>query len=84
MTDKTKQSSFSSSKNRMYVKETFKVLCSKNCVLLFWQSENIENNKVLHYKRLLLNFSWWIAFGVICTATFLTRFYKVLEPDHVW
>ncbi|VVD04818.1 unnamed protein product, partial [Leptidea sinapis] len=26
---------------------------------------------------------WWIAFGLICGATFLTRFYKVLEPDHV-
>ncbi|XP_013147697.1 PREDICTED: dolichyl-phosphate-mannose--protein mannosyltransferase 4 [Papilio polytes] len=26
---------------------------------------------------------WWIIFGVICAATFLTRFYKVLEPDHV-
>ncbi|XP_045537756.1 protein O-mannosyl-transferase 2 [Papilio machaon] len=26
---------------------------------------------------------WWILFGVICAATFLTRFYKVLEPDHV-
>ncbi|CAK1549544.1 unnamed protein product [Leptosia nina] len=26
---------------------------------------------------------WWITFGIICGATFLTRFYKVLEPDHV-
>ncbi|XP_063387338.1 protein O-mannosyl-transferase 2 isoform X2 [Cydia fagiglandana] len=26
---------------------------------------------------------WWITFGVLCGATFVTRFYKVLEPDHV-
>ncbi|CAH0728120.1 unnamed protein product, partial [Brenthis ino] len=26
---------------------------------------------------------WWITFGILCGATFLTRFYKVLEPDHV-
>ncbi|XP_045776748.1 protein O-mannosyl-transferase 2 [Maniola jurtina] len=26
---------------------------------------------------------WWITFGLVCGATFLTRFYKVLEPDHV-
>ncbi|XP_041968999.1 protein O-mannosyl-transferase 2 [Aricia agestis] len=26
---------------------------------------------------------WWITFGLICGATFVTRFYKVLEPDHV-
>ncbi|XP_039757607.1 protein O-mannosyl-transferase 2 isoform X2 [Pararge aegeria] len=26
---------------------------------------------------------WLITFGLICGATFLTRFYKVLEPDHV-
>ncbi|XP_073950740.1 protein O-mannosyl-transferase 2 [Choristoneura fumiferana] len=26
---------------------------------------------------------WWITFGVLCGATFLTRFYKVLEPEHV-
>ncbi|KAL0819896.1 hypothetical protein ABMA28_007908 [Loxostege sticticalis] len=26
---------------------------------------------------------WWITFGLLCGATFLTRFYKVLEPDHV-
>ncbi|XP_032521086.2 protein O-mannosyl-transferase 2 [Danaus plexippus] len=26
---------------------------------------------------------WWIIFGLICGATFFTRFYKVLEPDHV-
>ncbi|XP_028176824.1 protein O-mannosyl-transferase 2 isoform X2 [Ostrinia furnacalis] len=26
---------------------------------------------------------WWITFGILCGATFLTRYYKVLEPDHV-
>ncbi|KAL4711760.1 hypothetical protein ACJJTC_015826 [Scirpophaga incertulas] len=26
---------------------------------------------------------WWVVFGTICCATFVTRFYKVLEPDHV-
>ncbi|KAJ2942084.1 hypothetical protein O0L34_g11001 [Tuta absoluta] len=26
---------------------------------------------------------WWLTFGILCGATFLTRFYKVLEPDHV-
>ncbi|XP_052756481.1 protein O-mannosyl-transferase 2 [Galleria mellonella] len=26
---------------------------------------------------------WWMVFAVVCGATFLTRFYKVLEPDHV-
>ncbi|XP_075982905.1 protein O-mannosyl-transferase 2 [Anticarsia gemmatalis] len=26
---------------------------------------------------------WWITFGLLCGATFVTRYYKVLEPDHV-
>ncbi|CAF4798048.1 unnamed protein product [Pieris macdunnoughi] len=35
-------------------------------------SQNCSNIKI-----------WWVAFGLICGGTFLTRFYKVLEPDHV-
>ncbi|CAB3246356.1 unnamed protein product [Arctia plantaginis] len=26
---------------------------------------------------------WWITFAILCGATFVTRYYKVLDPDHV-
>ncbi|CAG9126824.1 unnamed protein product [Plutella xylostella] len=36
-----------------------------------------------HSTKQSSNKLWWITFAVICTATFTTRFYKVLVPDHV-
>nr|XP_026490998.1 protein O-mannosyl-transferase 2 isoform X2 [Vanessa tameamea] len=36
------------------------------------RSASSSNNKI-----------WWLTFGILCGGTLLTRFYKVLEPDHV-
>ncbi|KAJ8925580.1 hypothetical protein NQ315_009420 [Exocentrus adspersus] len=36
------------------------------------QSVNTENNK-----------HWWLLFGVVCFLTFLTRYHKISEPDHI-
>lgn len=40
---------------------------------------NVHESNLFQSKTTI----WWITFSLLCGATSLTRYYKVLEPDHV-
>lgn len=49
-------------------------------------TKNKESSIKTPAKKVLSDTNSWyfIVFSVVIVATVATRFYKVLEPDHVW
>ena len=43
--------------------------------------ENLSNTNPLSAR---FHFEWWLCFSIISVLAFVTRFYKIAEPNHVW